>query len=1047
VKNRIWLLLLAGFIVRLFAFGQNFHFGNDVMTFQLWAIHLFENGFAGFYHPDFFSDYPPVYMYVLFALGALRGAVHHIFDGVYWQVMESAAFRFFTFLPAILADLVIGFIIYKCVCVRRTAITGDTSTSEGILSKPGALPLFAAAAWIFNPAVILISASWGQVESVFVLMLLASLLFLHDKKLLPAYILFGLAILTKPQSLFLGPVFLYSAFDFLCARRIPGTHLQAHAFSRSQGAQRRTADTEDTSSGVRILSKPGSVYRRPFLYLVASILAGAGVMVLVSLPFGLVATAQSLAYGMGMYAWASVNAANFWTMIGANWGALYTPFFGLAYGTWGIFIVLAIIFGALAALHIDRTRHGGRHFFLIVAVLFAVIFTFSVRMHERYLFPALLFFLMYWIENRHRREFSFYVAFSAVFFLNCLEVLRWANSGFDWAVLDASSLRAVSFVTVLLGIALVFTLVRTLLGRYDEVQTAEEPPLPVEPPPMRKHDIIHLIILTAVYSIIAFTNLGNTESPQTAWTAEDRVVIDLGVLTRTSQFQFMMGARHDGAFALFSSVCGDYWDYVHSQNGADVFAWHFVTIDEYARFFEIMGGNGVRLQEIGFRGMDGEVLAIADISPDGRHLTDEQHLLPTSRNFMNSTYFDEIYHPRTGYEFVHGLPVYENTHPPLGKVFMAASIRAFGMTPFAWRLPGTLFGILMLPLIYAFARKLLKSNNFALFTAFIFAFDFMLFSHSRLATIDTFVTFFVLAMYYFMYCYTTGIGRNSLGKSLSLLALCGAAMGLAIAAKWQGVYGALGLPILFFPALYKLYLQDRRGAKITFFACFGFFIAVPIFLYILAYIPFVRAEGLPGQSFLATVWENQVLMFRYHSIYVLGATHPFASPWWSWPLIITPLWQYQTIVSDTVRAGMSSMGNPAVWWMGIVATGVACARLCAVRTPNTEDTSSGEHVLSKSDTAGYGATFLLVAYAANFLPWVFITRLTFIYHYFPSVPFVVLLIAMFFKRYTKRNYLPLAYAAVVFALFALFYPVLAGRPTDVDFVRQFLSWFPDWFLV
>ncbi|MCL2456478.1 MAG: glycosyltransferase family 39 protein, partial [Defluviitaleaceae bacterium] len=289
-------------------------------------------------------------------------------------------------------------------------------------------------------------------------------------------------------------------------------------------------------------------------------------------------------------------------------------------------------------------------------------------------------------------------------------------------------------------------------------------------------------------------------------------------------------------------------------------------------------------------------------------LFDEQHLAPEIRTFMNSTYFDEIYHPRTGYEFAHGLPVYETTHPPLGKVFMAASIKIFGMTPFAWRLPGVLFGIFMIPLLYAFARKILKSNNFALFAAFVFTFDFMLFSHTRLATIDTFVTFFVIAMYFFMYCYTK---KNS----LLTLTLCGAAMGLAIASKWQGVYGAVGLPILFFPELYKIYLRDKKYAMKTFFSCFAIFIALPIAIYILSYVPFLNATD---GSNIFSIWANQKHMLDYHSRLV--SEHSFASPWWSWPLMITPLWQYQMILPSGLRQGMSSLGNPAVWWFGIFVT-------------------------------------------------------------------------------------------------------------------------------
>ena len=48
--------------------------------------------------------------------------------------------------------------------------------------------------------------------------------------------------------------------------------------------------------------------------------------------------------------------------------------------------------------------------------------------------------------------------------------------------------------------------------------------------------------------------------------------------------------------------------------------------------------------------------------------------------------FDEIYHARTAYEHILGMKPYENSHPPLGKLFISLGILAFGMNPFGWRI-------------------------------------------------------------------------------------------------------------------------------------------------------------------------------------------------------------------------------------------------------------------------------------------------------------------------------------------------------------------------
>jgi len=383
----IIILLAVGFVVRLFAHQIDFSFENDVRTFQIWGAMLFQDGFGAFFAQEGLTDYPPMYMYVLFLIGALRAA----FDLDFLSPMLN----FFTFLPAMLADLGLGFMIYYF------------AKKSGLKQS---LALMLCAFWIFNPAIILISSIWGQVESVFLLFLLPSLWFLHDRKLLPAYILFGFAIMTKPQSLFLGPVYLYSAIDF---------------YLQHKNAGLKTIFT--------------------------SIAAGGLTMVVVSIPFGVIKTFRMLFAGMDMYNFATVNAFNLWGLLGKNWVPLETPFLGLTFGTWGIIIALAIIIGAMLVLYFDDIKNNRHNFFLIVAAIFILIFVFSVKMHERYLFPGLLFLVVYMIKNRNWKIAGLYVVFSVTFFINCIEILRWLRGGFQLSVIEMST-PIISAVNVLFSI-------------------------------------------------------------------------------------------------------------------------------------------------------------------------------------------------------------------------------------------------------------------------------------------------------------------------------------------------------------------------------------------------------------------------------------------------------------------------------------------------------------------------------------------------------------------------------------------------------------------
>lgn len=111
--------------------------------------------------------------------------------------------------------------------------------------------------------------------------------------------------------------------------------------------------------------------------------------------------------------------------------------------------------------------------------------------------------------------------------------------------------------------------------------------------------------------------------------------------------------------------------------------------------------DDLAINEFALKKTDGTGFAtLTAVSGNAWQLTDEQNTVPLYPSYMNSTYFDEIYHARTAYEHILGLEPYENTHPTLGKLIISVGIRIFGMNPFGWRFMGTLFGVLMLPALY-----------------------------------------------------------------------------------------------------------------------------------------------------------------------------------------------------------------------------------------------------------------------------------------------------------------------------------------------------------
>jgi len=1034
-------------------------FINDVNLFQWWGQMLHQYGLGQIYHMDIFIDYPPGYLYVLWVFGALSSRFG-------WERL-STIFNFVTFMPAILADLGIGYIIYRMAAYGRLTKAPAAEGGEGAANNTaGDLPigvtikaLKMSALWVLNPAIILISSVWGQIESVFTIFLLVSLLLLRERKIIASYLLFGLAILVKAQSLFLGPVYLYSAFAYLKDSRIP--------------------------NNAGISKVPAKAVEK----LVIAIAASVGLMLVLMLPFAqgvnLLPVIRLYTGGLGTYPFASVNAFNLWGLLGLNWAPLENTFIGVPYSLWGVLIAIVIAVAAIAALHRDHTRYKGKHFFFIVGALFALIFIFSVRMHERYFFPAFVFFLLYYAESNEKRSFGLYAAFSVTFFFNCTEILRWLRGGADLGIIAAST-PIISFFNVALGLIIIFMLIEpswmaraaapskqkkndkevvmpaetskkteTHVKKYDTPLTPSEV---TNPPPMKSKDWAFIFILIAVYSFIAFFRLGDLSAPQTSWTPQqgEYAIIDFGSVHHVTEIQYRMGpsrVHHGGThFTLSSSQDGEHWHFVQlfSPGFTAVYSWESSALHFGARYVRIhVDSPDFRMQEVAFRTTDRQLIEVHSVSPGAEALVDEQDLVPYYRTFMNSAYFDEVYHARAAYEYIHGLLIFEDTHPPMGKNFIAMAISVFGMTPFGWRFAGTLTGVLMIPLLYAFARLLFKSNNWGLIAAIIFTFDFMHFAQTRIATIDSYVTLFIIAMYFFMYRFIHGVERDTFKQKLVILGLCGVSVGLAIASKWQGVYAVLGLPVVFFPALYRLYLRDRKQAATIFYSCFGFFVAIPLVIYILSYIPFA---GTTDANLLRATWNNQVSMYNYHS--GLIAEHGFSSPWWEWPLILRPIWFYSGQHIDGARSTIASFGNPAIWWPGIAATIYMMFYFFTQLTPREfgEFLQKPAFLRNRSIVVTKGfdrdIAFLIVAYAAQYLPWMMISRLTWIYHYFPSVPFVVLILTWVIKHMEER--VPrlkgwiFGYVVLVIALFALFYPVLSGLLISSDFIRTYLQWLPRW---
>ena len=557
---------------------------------------------------------------------------------------------------------------------------------------------------------------------------------------------------------------------------------------------------------------------------------------------------------------------------------------------------------------------------------------------------------------------------------------------------------------------------------------------------LTRTDLFSLSVLTLLFTALVFFRLGNTYAPQSYYTTntENRdIVLDFGDYVDLSSFSVFLGNLNTRHFSIsaFNEVTGA-WEVINGEAIAEsVFAWNQIDLNYRLRYLGIVvTDDESMINEIVIKQMDGTVLLPVNYE-DYPALFDEQELFPDIKTYMTGTMFDEVYHGRTAYEFLHGLPAYETTHPHLGKILISLGILMFGMTPFGWRLFPALFGILIIPLMYFFVKRLFKDSFIATAATGLFVFDCMHYNLSRIATIDIFAAFFILAMYYYMYQYfIKDSAYRSSGQNLqdkfppadvyTPLALSGISMAFAIATKWTGIYAGTGLAVLFI--WYTITHFPKKQTFRLFLFCCLFFIAIPLIIYTLCFIPvvgYIQYDNLIDKTIQGTL-----SMFDYH--YNLEAEHYYSSPFYEWPFIWMPLLDANDAVSATKVSAVSCMGNPVIWWAGIPC--VFYVFFC--------------WILKKDKKAG----FLVIAYLAQYLPWMPIKRITFIYHYFPAILFVILMMGYTMldikKRFSWGKKAITIYLVTAIICFFVFFPVISGLPVSLEYGLR-LRWLKDWILV
>lgn len=414
--------------------------------------------------------------------------------------------------------------------------------------------------------------------------------------------------------------------------------------------------------------------------------------------------------------------------------------------------------------------------------------------------------------------------------------------------------------------------------------------------------------------------------------------------------------------------------------------------------------------------------------------------------------FDEMYYTTHASRYAQGEPHFD-THPPLGKLLYAIPLfflkgerttdaafietvydktenkikpkvhfepyRDFPYVPL--RLISAVFGILLPLIVYFFIRAVSASEVAALLGAFFITFENALLLESRLILLNPMFLVFGLASLIFM----------MRGKPKPLIG--GILFGLAMSVKWTA--------IVFIGPLVMLFLFSRKGDPISQTRGstsktltsknreeveprniesisqwsmingkqFVIFLAIAIIIFLIiqigiqnlivpagervelyeSLIPWLAPSSEHGSIFFAAkafLVETIVMVTGYTS--GIAWDPELSSKWFLWPFIGTPMTYSRNPLIILI-------GNPFVWFAGTAAVVMALWKILSILW-NPFVNGQWSTVKSQPRLIFFGS------YLFALLPFVLVSRATFLYHYFPALIFSICLAALLFKDVIQK---------------------------------------------
>src|SRR5436309_3702481 len=437
--------LAFGLLLRLgLAFLPAFQI--DTGTFQAWSRQLASDHPWNFYNTDFFTDYAPGYMYILWLFGVLD----RLFGG-----FGLSTFEYILKLPSIVADIGSAYVLYLLLKDQRREW------------RIGAATLY-----LLFPPVLLIGPVWGQVDSLLALFLLLAIYFVGTERPIWGALAYTIGFLIKPQ--------IIAALPFLAFWIMKRFRSETPIKPSAQALTGLCVLAAGIAGLVLVNQAPRSSYNIVFggIAMIGALesLRGLGIILLdrwqLAVPRGLplrellpsfpvwyravgisLAVAVVLIFPFFTYKpWEIIGqlykanevypvnsffAYNFWNIGGLAEG--FKPdvsgikpdqgtFLSIDHRAWGLFLYAI---STVAIIWLIRKSEGIGGLALGTSLCVLVFYVFMTRMHERYAFAFFLPFLAAAVALRSRVLFAAFLGLGVIPFFHLFHVFLFFHLAFN----------------------------------------------------------------------------------------------------------------------------------------------------------------------------------------------------------------------------------------------------------------------------------------------------------------------------------------------------------------------------------------------------------------------------------------------------------------------------------------------------------------------------------------------------------------------------------------------------------------------------------------